>query len=89
MKPVERSKLRIYLGTMYYRSRRFVEWLVGKAKFARNKQEELLPHSIFQHQTPLIRHLKDVDMWLQHNKVTNLKQAIQRLNHIFLKSSEA
>jgi vancomycin resistance protein VanW len=36
----------------------------------------------------LLRPLKDVDMLLQHNKVTNLRIAIQHLNGIVLKPGE-
>lgn len=43
---------------------------------------------VFRHQTPLLRQLKDVDMWLQHNKIKNLDIAIKRLNGIVLNPGE-
>jgi vancomycin resistance protein VanW len=42
----------------------------------------------FSHKTPLLRQLKDVDMWLQHNKMTNLAIAAKCLNGIILKPGE-
>jgi vancomycin resistance protein VanW len=40
------------------------------------------------HETPLYRRLRNVDMWLQENKVTNLKLACEKLNGIILKPGE-
>jgi vancomycin resistance protein VanW len=36
----------------------------------------------------MLRKLKDVDMWMQYNKVTNLKLACAKLNGIILKPGE-
>ena len=38
----------------------------------------------FTHRTPLYRKLRSVDMWLQHNKVKNLKIALDRINGILI-----
>lgn len=46
-------------------------------------------HVIFKHRTPLLRQLKDVEMELQTNKITNLKIAAKRLNGIILQPGEA
>jgi len=40
------------------------------------------------HKTPLYRQLRNVDMWLQENKVTNLMLACGRLNKVILKPGE-
>jgi vancomycin resistance protein VanW len=87
-KPIKRSPLRIYLGKMYYRFKRYWEWYTDGKKYARKKEESKLKHVIFTHKTPLLRQLKDVDMWLQHNKVINLTIAAKRLNGIILKPGE-
>ncbi len=42
----------------------------------------------FLHKTPLYRKLRNVDMWLQHNKVENLKIALNRINGILIKPGE-
>jgi vancomycin resistance protein VanW len=87
-KPKYRSPFRIYLGKKYYRLKRYVDWYVGNKKFALTKKNEPFHHLVFQHKTPLYRKLKDVDMWLQHNKVKNLQIAIKRLNTIVIKPGE-
>lgn len=68
IKPKQRTKLRIALGRVYYTLRRHVEWYTSNTRFAKVRPSEQLPVVVFQHQTPLLRRLKGVDMWLQHNK---------------------
>lgn len=87
LKPRKRSPLRIYCGVKYYRLKRYAKWFFGKEKFALQKGE-LLKYSIFQHQSLLMRELKDVEMWLQHNKVQNLSVATKRLNKIIIRPGE-
>lgn len=87
-KPVQRSKWRLKLGTAYYRGRRYLEWIFGGDRFAKTKNDELLPYRISEHRTPMLRQLKDVDMWLQHNKITNLKIAMERLQGITIMPGE-
>jgi len=72
--PVKRSKLRLWLGRYFYILKRRFEWSFSNTKFATQIVSEPLPAQIFMHQSILMRQLKDVDMWLQHNKVTNLQQ---------------
>lgn len=40
------------------------------------------------HHTPLLRKLKNTDMWMQHNKVRNLSRAINRLDGIVVAPGE-
>ena len=72
MKPISRSKIRIALGQVYYTYTRYLEWYLGNVKFAKTIDTTELPYTVFRHQTPLLRQLKDVDMQLQHNKIINL-----------------
>jgi vancomycin resistance protein VanW len=89
LKPIKRSLLRIYFGKKYYRFKRYLDWYFGGKKFAKLRNENSpLPHIIFEHQTPLLRKLKDVDMWLQHNKITNLRIASSRLSGVIIKPGE-
>jgi vancomycin resistance protein VanW len=88
LKPIDRSPLRIYLGKKYYRFRRYIDWFSGKKKYAKNKDNAPLKKLVFTHKTLLLRELKDVDMWLQHNKVKNLKIATKKLNKISIKPGE-
>ncbi|WP_397538454.1 VanW family protein [Rummeliibacillus pycnus] len=89
LKPIKRSHTRIYLGTKYYRFKRYLEWSFGEKKYATNKlNTKLLENVVFTHQTVLLRELKDVDMWLQHNKIKNLKIATNKISHIIIRPGE-
>lgn len=88
MKPIRRSALRLKCGKVYYTLKRYMKWFLGNAKYARAQSESPLPHRISQHQSLLLRKLKDVDTWLQHNKIINLKIAAERLNGIILQPGE-
>jgi vancomycin resistance protein VanW len=84
LKPKRRSKLRAKIGKFYFENKRKVIWLKESSNFAKLKTNELLPFIVFSHRTPILRELKDVDMWLQHNKAENLKIAIQKVNKLIL-----
>ncbi|MFZ7102720.1 MAG: VanW family protein [Peptococcaceae bacterium] len=88
LKPRKRSVLRLFLGRKYYTLKRYKEWCFSGNSFARSKQINLLPWVAFQHQTPLIRQLKDVDMWLQYNKINNLSIAAGSINGIVINPGE-
>ena len=87
-KPIHRSALRIKLDTLYYGVRRYRMWFGMRRQFAREKSTEPLPYQYFSHKTLLLRKLKDVDMWMQYNKITNLKLAAARLNGMILHPGE-
>ena len=78
-KPKARSPLRLTLGKFYFTIRRHLYWRFGGLNFAKPSPANL-GHIYITHQTPLLRKLKDVDMHLQHNKITNLRLAIARLD---------
>ena len=86
--PKRRSALRLKLGRCYYGLRRRLLWLKMHRSFARRRSTEPLPCRYFSHQTILLRKLKDVDMWMQENKIVNLTLAAQRLNGILLRPGE-
>ncbi|RUS45802.1 VanW family protein [Cohnella sp. AR92] len=88
MRPIMRSKLRVKIGTIYYRNKRYLEWLLGGYRFAKPELSVSLPHPVFKHQTPLLRRLKDVEMWLQYNKIQNLRLAIDRINQVVIHPGE-
>ena len=88
-KPVIRSKIRMTLGKLYFRSRRYLQWTFDRSvKFASNFRSTDLPYLVATHKTPLYRQLRNVNMWLQQNKVTNLKLACAKLNGIVLNPGE-
>lgn len=86
-KPINRSKLRIFIGKIYYTIKRYWYWNFSKVKFAKNF-EKPLPIKIFSHKTILRRELKDIDMWIQENKIVNLKIATQQLNNLVIHPGE-
>lgn len=88
LKPKKRSKLRLFIGKRYFILKRKLKWLLGGTKYSKEKSHELLPYINYQHKTPLIRQLKDVDMYLQYNKVANLKIASEKLNRVILRPGE-
>ncbi|WP_281889744.1 VanW family protein [Paenibacillus sp. YYML68] len=87
LKPIKRSVWRIRAGKAYYRLKRYVAWYIDGRAYASEKADKL-PYVNFKHQTPLYRELKDVDMQLQRNKVTNLKLAAGRLSGVLVKPGE-
>ncbi len=87
-KPIQRNSFRKFLGSCYYQLKRRSEWHFSSKKWCRTFNEQVLEELVFRHETPLIRKLKDVDMWMQHNKVNNLAIAARRLNKIVLRPGE-
>lgn len=85
--PVPRSPLRRRLGRWFYIQKRRFEWIFEKKKFASQK-ENPLEVLVFQHKTPLMRQLKNVDMYLQQNKVVNLRIAAAKINGLVIRPGE-
>lgn len=88
MRPKKRSKLRLFLGIRFYRMKKYLGWILSKTKYASIRTNETLEHKITEHETPLYRKLKDVDMWLQENKVQNLKLALEKVDGVLIKPGE-
>ncbi|WP_159023613.1 VanW family protein [Formosa sp. L2A11] len=87
-KPIVRSKLRQTLGKEYFILKRKWHWLFSDKQYAKHRLKTNFKHSVFKHKSLILRPLKDVDMYLQENKRTNLKLAIQHLNQIEIKPNE-
>lgn len=87
-KPIKRSAFRSRLGLFYYGVLRRFLWIKMNRRFASARSEEVLPYCCFSHKTLLLRQLKDVDMWMQQNKIVNLRIAAQRLNGVVLHPGE-
>jgi len=88
MKPVKRSKFRLWAGKQYFTYRRYWAWMKKRGGIARTLSPEPLRYSVFTHQTPLKRQLKDVDMWYQHHKVINLRLAVRHLDGLLIRPGE-
>ncbi|MES2558265.1 MAG: VanW family protein [Bacteroidota bacterium] len=87
-KPEHRGRIRKLFGKELFILKRRLHWLTSSEKFAHTIQSPQLPVSIFTHQSFLLRPLRDVDMLLQHNKVTNLRLAIAPIDGIVIKPGE-
>lgn len=87
-KPKKRSDLRLKLGYLYYGTKRKLMWLKMDKSFAKTVSDVPLKYKYFEHKTLLLRKLKDVDMWLQRNKIVNLRIAAKRVNGIILRPGE-
>lgn len=88
LEPIYRSKLRVYLGKRYYRTLRYLNWYFDRKDYANTRCREALKYCHFTHRTPLYRKLRDVDMWLQDNKVDNLRIALKKVDGILIKPGE-
>lgn len=88
-RPVNRSELRMFLGRHYFTWRRYLQWIfIRSTRYAGNLHTSQLPYNVAEHRTPLYRPLRNVDLWLQKNKVTNLKLATAKINGLVLEPGE-
>lgn len=88
-KPIKRSRLRQLLGKEFYILKRRFLWLFGKQHWAKKYDDEFVGFRVFEHKSLLLRALKDIDMYLQENKKTNLALAIKHLDGIVIKPDES
>ena len=86
-KPINRNPLRHKLGRLYFCLKRHCLQGLNDTRWAKTIQPPL-PELVIEHQSFLLRPLKGVDMYLQHNKTTNLKIAITSLNNIVILPGE-
>jgi vancomycin resistance protein VanW len=75
------------LGRVFYIWKRRLAWIFDGKKYAKS-QSEPLPNLVFQHHSVLLRPLKDVEMYLQYNKITNLTLAAQRIHGILIQPGD-
>ena len=91
-KPRTRSRLRRLLGREYYIIRRRVRWLARRGSYAAPAkgcaQNVHTPYTLATHRSPILRKLKDVDMYLQHNKTTNLRLAAARIDGVTIRPGQ-
>lgn len=87
-RPIKRSRLRLTAGKWWFTGKRYLRWMTNNSVLATNRSPARMPNVIFQHATPLMRQLRNVDMWLQSNKVINLSIAAKKLDGLILKPGE-
>lgn len=87
-KPIYRTPLRLTLGMAYYGTLRKLYWVIHRKQFAHTFCATPLPYLSAAHKTLLRRKLKNVEMYLQENKITNLQLAAIKTNGIVLRPGE-
>ncbi|BDD12992.1 hypothetical protein FUAX_54240 (plasmid) [Fulvitalea axinellae] len=87
-KPINRGRLRRFLGKEYFILKRKWEWLFSGKRWCSERVKERFPHHVFSHKSMILRPLKDVEMYLQENKRTNLRLAVEKLDGLVIKPGE-
>ena len=70
------------------RMRRRLQWRRWKINWAGERQADDLPVRVKQHKSLLLRTLGDSEMWMQHNKVHNLRLVADRLDGIMIRPGQ-
>lgn len=86
--PILRHSFRRKLGKLYYRLRRKFQLYQRDHRWAK---PSLLPsetYDVIHHRSLILRPLKNVDMYLQENKRTNLSLAIQHIDKVKISPGE-
>jgi vancomycin resistance protein VanW len=76
------------LAVRYHRARRRLEWMRSDTAFAQDVRREDLPVRVKRHKSLLLRQLGETEMWMQHNKVTNLKLACAQVDGLLIRPGE-
>ena len=87
-KPKIRSLWRQKIGKEYFILKRKFDWYFGDKKWAVSKNKKLLENAVFEHKSMILRPLKDVDMYLQRNKRTNLEIAVSHMDTLVIQPGE-
>lgn len=65
-----------------------MKWALASSPYAKQQTEKPLDHLLIRHHSFLLRQLKDVEMYLQVNKTTNLRLAIETINGIMIEPGQ-
>ncbi len=76
------------VAVRYHRARRRIEWMRSSTAFSRDKQHDNLPVRVKRHKSLLLRQLGETEMWMQHNKVTNLRLACAQVDGLLIRPGE-
>ena len=88
IQPIKRHKLRRKLGRVFYRTKRKLSYLKSKKNWAKSRPLPEDRNTTMEHRSMILRPLKDVDLYLQENKRTNLALAIKHINGVHIKPGE-
>jgi vancomycin resistance protein VanW len=72
----------------YHQVRRYVAWFRSDAVWAHRRPAPATPYRVKQHRSLLLRRLGESEMWLQHNKVANLRLACDRVDGVVIRPGE-
>ncbi len=84
----ERFPLLYNTAVFSHCARRHWQWKTSGTRWAKGFADEEFPTRIKQHKSLLLRTLGESEMWLQHNKVHNLKLIAPRMNRLLLAPGE-
>lgn len=68
--------------------RRHWQWRTSSAAWVTAKQNQPMPIRIKEHKSLLLRQMGESDMWMQHNKVTNLRLGAAEVNATIIRPGE-
>jgi vancomycin resistance protein VanW len=84
----ERVPLLYPLAVRYHRVLKRLEWIRSSTPYAGTRATTDLPIRIKRHKSLLLRQLGETEMWMQHNKVTNLKLACAQVDGLLIRPGE-
>jgi vancomycin resistance protein VanW len=84
----ERMPLLYPLAVRYHRVLKRLEWIRSSTPYAETRAATDLPIRIKRHKSLLLRQLGETEMWMQHNKVTNLKLACAQVDGLLIRPGE-
>ena len=76
------------LAVEILRLRGELRWRRSGIDWATRRTTNDLPHRTYRHKSILLRQLGDSEMWMQHNKVTNLRLAADRIDGLLIGPGE-
>jgi vancomycin resistance protein VanW len=84
----ERYPMLFPLAVWVNRARRRWQWIVGDTAWANQTGEDDLDIRVKEHKSLLLRQLGESEMYLQHNKVTNLALASAKVDGLLIRPGE-
>lgn len=84
----QRNKVFYHASVLIKRIHRMVVWLTDGREYTKEIRKDELPFLIKSHKTKLLKKLGASEMILQHNKITNLKIAISKINGLIIKPKQ-
>ncbi|MEZ0578858.1 VanW family protein [Nocardioides sp. MH1] len=84
----ERHPALFPVAVRLHRARRRLRWVTGDERWASQRSADPIGPRVKKHRSLLLRQLGESQMWLQHNKVTNLRLASRRVDGILIAPGE-